>query len=165
MNLLPLPLAFACLSFSASALAGERAPAEAEDLVKGFVVTGTLKQVIGNFNSYGTPGVGNTFTLDLANLPTERIQFTRQPEAGRPDSFPSYMPFSAPLHLEGVRREDPVTKPGRAAINLSTADAGPRFLVQIQADRLEKGSKVRVLFFVGALGFMGSMAEADGVLR
>jgi len=89
---------------------------------------------------------------------------TTSPTAG---PYPSYIPFSSPLIIERVRREKPVTKPGRAAINISSSGARGKFLIQVQAETLEKGGKVKVLIYQdsGSTGFIGSMAEAEGVLK
>ncbi len=134
------------------------------ELVKGLVVAGTLKQVIGTFSSYGTPSVGNTFELDLSKLPGEKLVFTRIPDASSNRSGPSYIPFSAPMAIEEVRRGSSVTGPTRTAIHLSARDAHGKFLIQIITDGLEKGSKVRIGFYKEG-GFLGSMAEGEGVLK
>lgn len=135
-------------------------------LVEGLVVKGALTQVIGYFVTYGRPSVGNTFEIDLSNLPKEKMEFTRNAEdrSGHSGPYPSYIPFSVPLMIERVRQEEPVAKPGRAVIHLSANDGGRKFLIQVQADSLEKGSKVRVLFYQDG-GFIGSMAEAEGVFK
>ena len=43
----------------------------------GLVVHGTMKQIIGVFGTYGHPAIGDTFELDLTNLPNEKIELTR----------------------------------------------------------------------------------------
>lgn len=134
------------------------------ELVKGLVVAGTLKQVIGTFSSYGTPSVGNTFELDLSKLPAEKLVFTRIPDDLSSRSGPSYIPFSAPMTIEQVRRGRAVTGPSRTAIQLSARDAHGKFLIQIITEGLEKGSKVRIGFYKEG-GFLGSMAEGEGVLK
>ena len=131
-------------------------------LVKGYIVSGKLTKVIGEFSTYGWPEIGDTFEIDLANLPSEKIQFKRPSRMG--DT--TYMPFSAPLTIERLRRQQPVTEPGRASINLSARDANQKFLIQVRADRLEDGSKVTIYFSNSGIGtFIGGMAEAEGVLK
>lgn len=151
----------------AAASAPATTPTNLENIaiLKGLIVTGALTKVIGSFNTFGRPSAGNTFEIDLTILPKEKIQFTRNPAdpSAHAGPHPSYIPFLAPLIIEEVLRR-PGTKDDHAVINLSARHASGKFLIQVLAESLEKGSKVRILFYQD-VGFIGSMAEAEGVLK
>lgn len=137
---------------------------ENADLVKGLTVTGTLKQVIGSFNSFGIPNIGNTFEIDLSNLPKEKITFTRPKDSADSGLGPSYMPFHAPMSITRVQQVKKATGPRRSVIELSAIDRHDKFVIRIMAEDLAKGSKVTVIFY-HPHDFLGSMAEAEGVLK
>lgn len=136
------------------------AKVENVDLVKGLTVTGTLKQVIGDFSSHGTPKIGDTFELNLDTLPKEKIQLTPLKKGAS-----SYMPFHAPVAITRVKQVKEKSGPRRAVIELSAIDDHSKFVIRIMAEDLAKGSKVRVIFYRPADQFLGSMAEAEGVLK
>lgn len=183
MKALPFFIAIACMlgtgpvraadnpwTKPAEAVKQSEEPPSAEEvaLVRQFTVTGRLTKVIGSFSSYGTPSEGGAFKLDLAVLPKEKIEFIRagdDPLGEAGSKFPAYMPFRGPLVIERLRREAPVRETSRAAIHLAARKDGFTFLINIMADRLEKGSKVRVQIYHAGGSFMGSMAEAEGVLE
>jgi hypothetical protein len=130
--------------------------------VKGFVVTGALTKVIGTFHSRGVPNAGLLFEIDLGNLPQKKFTFVDPQRPFEKASF--FIPFSATLAIESVRLQKGGT--GRAVINLSAVDASGKFLIQVAAEKLEKGRKVKVWFSRdGGTEFMGSMAEAEGILK
>lgn len=130
------------------------------DFVKGLTVTGTLKQVIGDFSSHGTPKIGDTFALDLGALPKEKIELT----PSKKDAV-SYMPFHAPMAITRVKQAKGRSGSHRTVIELSAIDDHSKFVIRIVAEDLAKGSKVRVIFYRPADLFLGSMAEAEGVLE
>lgn len=132
---------------------------ENADLVKGRTVTGTLKQVIGDFSSHGRPEIGDTFEINLDALPTEAIQLTPLKKGAT-----SYMPFHAPMTITRVKQVKEATVPRRTVIELSAIDRHDKFVIRILAEDLAKGSKVRVIFY-HPQDFLGSMAEAEGVLQ
>ena len=136
------------------------------DLVKGLIVTGTLKQAIGTFSSFGIPSVGNTFEIDLTNLPKDKIVFTRPKSdpLAQSGASPSYMPFHAPMSVTRVQQVKKETGPRRTVIELSAIDRHDKFVIRIMAEDLAKGSKVIVIFYHPA-DVIGSMAEAEGVLK
>ena len=136
------------------------AKVENVDLVKGLTVTGTLKQVIGDFSSHGTPEIGDTFELNLDTLPKEKIQLTPLQKGAI-----SYMPFHAPMAITRVKQVTEKSGPRRAVIELSAIDDHGKIVIRIMAEDLAKGSKVRVIFYRPADQFLGSMAEAEGVLK
>lgn len=135
------------------------AKVENADLVKGLTVTGTLRQVIGDFSSHGRPKVGDTFEIDLDALPKEMIKLAPLKKGGI-----SYTPFHAPMVLTLVRQVEEPTVPRRSVIELSAIDRHDKFVIRILAADLAKGSKVRVIFYHPA-DFLGSMAEAEGELK
>lgn len=129
------------------------------DLVKGLSVTGTLKQVIGSFGSHGIPKLGDTFEINLDNLPQEKIKL-----APVKIGESSYMPFHAPMTVTRVQQVKKESSPRRTVIELSAIDRHDKFVIRILAEDLAKGSKVIVIFYHPA-DFLGSMAEAEGVLK
>ncbi len=139
--------------------AAEVAAKEAAELVKGLAVTGTVTKAIGNFCSPGRPVAGDTFEFAFDELPQEKLKFTT------PDAQTHYIPLSAPLHVVHVKQQgEKISGPRRAAIHLSATDADRKFLIQVIAESLEKGSKVRIYVYENS-GFLGSMAEGEGELK
>ncbi len=132
---------------------------ENADLVKGLTVTGTLRQVIGDFSSHGRPKIGDTFEINLDILPLEKIKLVPL-KIGES----SYMPFHAPLTITRVKQVEEESGPRRTVIELSAIDRHDKFVIRILAEDLAKGSKVRVIFYHPA-DFLGCMAEAEGVLK
>jgi hypothetical protein len=128
--------------------------------LKGLVVSASLKQSIGSFSSFGAPAVGNSFEIDFDKLPTEKLTLT----AAEPGHGSHYIPFSGPLRIEYAKQGKKVTGPARTVINLSAGTAGSMFRIQVLAEGLEKGSKVRVILYRDS-GFAGSMAEGEGVVK
>lgn len=135
------------------------AKVENADLVKGLAVKGTLKQVIGEFSSHGPPAIGDTFEINLDDLPKEKITLVPLRKGAV-----SYMPFHAPMALTRVKQVKKETVPRRTVIELSAIDRDDKFAIRIVAEDLAKGSKVRVIFYHPA-DPLGSMAEAEGVLK
>jgi hypothetical protein len=141
------------------ALSAEEAK-EATALVKGLVVTGTLTKVIGGLGSPGTPAAGDAFELEFDKLPHLMLKFvTAEANHGT-----HYIPLPAPLQVVHVKQSAKVDGPRRTAIHLSAKSASNKLLIQVLAESLEKGSKVRIYLYVDS-GFLGSMAEAEGVLK
>jgi hypothetical protein len=131
----------------------------------GLIVTGTMKQIIGSFSTYAYPSIGEVFAIDLKNLPGEKIEFTRSPSdpvahAGR--NLP-YVPFSAPLNIERVDKRE--KGDGTSIILLSSRGSSSTLLIQVRAEELEKGSKVRIYLYEEVYGRIICMAEAEGFLK
>jgi hypothetical protein len=145
----------------AAQFAAEEAPddSEARMLVKGLIVEATLQQVIGTFNTHGRPQIRDKFAIEFDNLPQKMLKLIPAEKGGSP-----YIAFSAPLVIERIKRSGKIEPPRRAVIHLSASDAQGKFLIQIIAESLERGSKVRIFLYQEG-GFVGSMAEADGVLK
>jgi hypothetical protein len=133
---------------------------EAAELLKGLTVTGSLTKVIGGFGSPGRPEAGDTFEIEFDQLPREMLKLTAP--GGKEATH--YIPFAAPLRMVQVKQSEKAEEPRRTAIHLSAADANRKFLVQVIAESPGKGSKVRVYFYEDG-GFLGSMAEGEGVLK
>ena len=145
--------------FVTSAPAGE---------LDGFVVQGTMKQIIGAFSTNAHVHVGDTFELDLANLPKEKIVFTRlhlDPKADTPPNVP--FAGSGPLIVENVK--GPLKLNGDYLIRLSTDTStkrtNSRLLIQVRADKLKKDSRATIYFYQDVFGSIICMAEAEGVLK
>jgi hypothetical protein len=129
------------------------------DLVKGLTVTGKLKQVIGHFSSHGWPQIGDTFEIDLDNLPKEKITLV----PGRAGATSS-MPFHAPMAITRVAQVKQMQGKRRTVIDLNAIDIHDKFVIRIIAEDLAKGSKVDItLDHPGDP--LGSMAEAEGVIK
>lgn len=132
----------------------------AVDRVGDLTVRGTITQTIGAFGSHGEPRIGDTFELDLGALPTNKLSFSRsgsqEPQA--------YIPLQGPISVDHLRVGKAVTGPARTAIFLSTPDGEGRLRIQITADSLKPGGKVRIGFSRDD-GFLGSRAEAEGVFK
>jgi hypothetical protein len=153
--------AYLFLNSVALCAAGEtqEASPDKRELVQGLIVQGTLKQVIGHFNTHGRPEIGDTLELEFDNLPQKMLKLKPQ-KNGSP-----YIPFSTPLLLTDVKQQSAkLEPPRRAVIHLAAGDANSKFLIQIVAESLERGSKVRIYLYQDG-GFIGSMAEAEGVLK
>ena len=130
------------------------------ELLKGLTVTGTLTKVIGNFGTPGIPEAGDAFELELDKLPQLMLKFQTPDERTRAH----YMPFPRPLKVESMKQAKKGSGSGRAAIHMSAGDGDRRVLIQVIAESLQPGSKARICLYENG-GFIGSMAEAEGVLK
>jgi hypothetical protein len=131
--------------------------------LSGLIVTGAMKQIIGTFSTYGHPAVGDTFEIDLTNLPKEKIEFMRDSSKARSGNYPPYIPFSAPLNVERVDKRG--KGDGTSIILLSSRGSSSILLIQVRAEEMGKGSNVRIYFYQETYGRIICMAEADGVLK
>jgi hypothetical protein len=144
-------------------LFGPSAPAGELD---GLVVQGRMKQIIGGFSTYGHPCPGDTFEIDLAHLPKGKIDLARPDFDPNRDVYP-YIPLEGELIIEKV---DVGQKDiGGSVVRLTTDTAanrtGGHLIVQVWADELKKGRKVRIYFLESSPDRIGCMAEAEGVLK
>jgi hypothetical protein len=132
--------------------------------VKGFILRGMLKQFIGSFNTPGHPNVGDTFEIDLANLPKNMINFSRAASdlAAYSDPHTGYVPFSVPLTIEQVEKSIPAH--GSSLIRLSSVDAYSKFVIQVRARELVNGATATVFLYSESTGRILCLAEAVGVL-
>jgi hypothetical protein len=145
--------------FASSAMASE---------LDGLSVRGTMKQIIGTFDSYGIPQIGDNFELNLTNLPQGKISFTRLHDPQ--NTFLAYVPFGGSL---AVQKVEIVAKSGSigwskgcAIIHLTTdMTIGEKFMIEIWVGELKKGSLARIYIYKASRGYIGSMAEAEGVLK
>jgi hypothetical protein len=141
-------------------------PPAADDVayVKGFILRGMLKQLIGSFSTFGHPKVGDTFEIDLANLPKDRINFSRAASdtAANSGPRPAYVPFSVPLTIEQVEKRIPAH--GSSLIRLSSMDASRKFVIQVRVSELVNGATARVFLYEETYGTIQCLAEAVGVL-
>lgn len=155
-------LLFAALGLQAGEPSRDAAPSAQEmELVKGVVVTGTIKQVVGSFATEGPqPGVGDTFRIDLADLPRERIALVRAPDAGG-GGKDGAMPFRGALTFKRIRGDEKIR---RAVVDVAASEASQDFRFQVLASDLKKGTKV-LMFFYQSGYFIGGMAEAEGVVE
>lgn len=133
---------------------------EAIGLMQGYVIHAELKQSIGIFSSFGIPKIGDTFTLDLAQLPKDMLKLKTPGN----DARPSYIPFSSQPRVVSVKQGPRDQKPRRTVIDLATPDAGREVRIRIMADGIEEGSKVRLQIYRPG-DFIGSIAEAEGTLK
>src|SRR5690242_20207620 len=85
----------------------QEAPPHQRDLVQGLIVQGTLKQVIGTFNTHGRPEIGDSLELEFDNLPQKMLKL-KPAKNGTP-----YIPFSAPLIVTQVKQATQVEPPRR----------------------------------------------------
>ena len=137
--------------------------------LNGLVVHGSITQVIGNFNTYGHIRPADTFEIDLTNLPKEKIDFIHPSEPKR--DFQPYVPFKGLLTVEKVeivaKPGDPGWGKGCAIISLTTGKRDlESLIIEVWADELKKGSAARIYIYSGnRAGIIGSMAEAEGVLK
>ncbi|HEV7406605.1 MAG TPA: hypothetical protein VGO11_26880 [Chthoniobacteraceae bacterium] len=154
-------LFFAGQGLPADEPSGQPVPSAQEmELVKGVVVTGTIKKVVGSFATEGhQPGAGDTFRIDLANLPKEHIALVRAPDAA--GGKLGGMPFGGALAFQRIRFDE---KHGRAVVDVAASEAASDFRFQVLAPSLKKGSKVLMLFYQSGY-FIGGMAEAEGVVE
>ena len=126
------------------------------------VVAGTMKQMIGVFSTYGHVAVGDTFEIDLSNLPKQKIAFMRPNFDASKDVSP-FVPLLAPLTVEMVQENRSQTA---AWIRLVASEHGTgKLVVQVRADALVKGGKAQILFYEESYGKIGAMGEAEGVLK
>ena len=128
--------------------------------LKGFVVSATLKQSIGNFSCYSQIAIGDRFELDLDHLPVKALELI----PAKPDAERHSLPFRAPLQIDRAYRW---TGEKTSVIEISeaaNATAPRECRILVVAQSLEKGSTVWVRIYVGG-GFIGSMAQAEGVLK
>jgi hypothetical protein len=141
---------------------------ENEDIVKNFIVQGTLKQIIGSFSTYGHPRVGDSFEIDLSNLPRRNIKFARpqtEPASEVTHSAP-YIPFSAPLNIESVNLR--MKGDGASKIFLSSRSETSMLRIQIWAASAEafgEGSKIRIIIAEEHFGTILGVAEVEGLLK
>lgn len=133
---------------------------EAIELLGNYVIHAKLTQSIGTFSSFGIPRAGDTFKLDLVNLPQDKLTLTTPGKEERP----SYIPFSSPPRVVSVKQGPRDQKPRRTVIDLATPDTGRDLRIRITADGTTAGSKVRLVLYRPG-DFLGSMAEADGELK
>ncbi len=132
-----------------------------------FIVTGTMKQIIGTFSTYGHPKVGDTFEIDLANRPKDKITFADPPPVSAESARRTvpYIPFSAPLNIERVDKRE--NGDGSSLILLSSRSSASTLLLQVRAHSglFTKGGPVTILLYQESYGRILCMAEAEGVLK
>lgn len=128
----------------------------------GFKARGTMKQIIGTFSTYGHPQVGDTFTLDFAKLPSEKINLVR-PNFDPKRHVKPYIPYQNPLQIVDVERGDP--KIGGTVVVLRSTTSSHKFVVQLQSRELKRDEPVRIYFYEEAHGHIQCMAEATGTLE
>lgn len=127
-----------------------------------------MKQIIGAFSDHGDVHIGDSFELDLGNLPKEKIAFTRSDLNFETDTSP-HVPLAdtGPLIVEKVK--GPLKLHGDYLIRLSTDTPtnrkNVRLIIQVRADKLKKDSKVTIYFCEDVLGSIICMAEAEGVIK
>ena len=122
-------------------------------------ISGTMKQIIGTFSTFGHPHVGDTFELDVSELPKNKIQLVR------PDSEHAspYIPLPSPLAVDRVQYVN--VTPGFHHIRLLANDNTTKLVVQVNAQTLEKGQKITIYFYEEFDGNIGCMAEATGIIK
>lgn len=128
----------------------------------GFKVRGTMKQMIGTFGTYGHPQVGDTFELDFAKLPSDKITLVRPNFDPNRDVKP-YIPYQSPLRVADLELGDP--KIGGTIIVLRSSASSHKFVVQLRARELKRDEPVRIYFYEEAHGHIQCMAEAAGTLE
>lgn len=134
----------------------------------GLVVRGTMKQMIGYFGTESSDfvQVGDSFEIDLTNLPVDRIDFTRGADVAAKSRLPPAIPFSSRLVVQKVN--DSQRSQGGSDIRLSTDTpenrTGGKLVIQIRADELKPGFQASIYFYQEAAGRILCMAEAEGVL-
>jgi hypothetical protein len=133
---------------------------KAVELMQGYVIHAKLTQSIGMFSSFGMPKVGDTFTLDLANLPKDMLKL----KSGDEKSRPSYIPFSAQPKVVSVKQGPRDNQPRRSVIDLATPDPAREVRIRIMTESVAVGSPVRLQIYRPG-DFLGSMAEAEGTLK
>lgn len=122
--------------------------------------TNTVKQAIGNFNSYSPIRIGDSFELDFDSLPVKRIELISA-QTGKTH----IVPLGAPLQIQEAFRWSGGKTCAIKIMEASTANPPHDCRILIVAQSLEKGSTVQVRIYVSGGGFIGSMAEAEGVLK
>jgi hypothetical protein len=142
---------------------------DGRDKLAGLVVRGTMKQMIGYFGTESSDfvQVGDSFEIDLTNLPVNRIDFTRGANVTARSRLPPAIPFSSRLVVKEVN--DSQRSQGGSDIRLSTDTpenrTGGKLVIQIRADELKQGFKASIYFYQEkAHGRILCMAEAEGVL-
>jgi hypothetical protein len=132
-------------------------------IVEGLMVTGTMKQIIGIFPSYGQVGVGDMFELNLTHLAKDMIEFTRPHFDPNKQTRP-YIPFSPPLVLEKATP----SSSGYGTIRLSATDTTgvrSKLVILIYAREFRKDSNALIRIYEESSGDVPCMAEAEGVLK
>jgi hypothetical protein len=159
---LPLAVFFASVTLTGAEEPGPRNAGEAVkakepvanlELVKNLRVSAMMKQIIGSFGPFSPVEIGETFELDLGNLPLQIIKLSRSAV-----SIPGFL---------AIEQVTPVKKNyGWNVIRLSGANDSGKLVIQVNADTLEAGGKVRAYFYqTEADGKILCMAEAEGVLK
>ncbi len=144
-------------------------PAARSGDLDGLVVRGTMKQMIGYFGTESSDfvRVGDTFEIDLTNLPSGRIGFTRGDAVPAKSQLPPALPFSSRLVVKEVNNSK--RSQGGSDIRLSTDTpenrTGEKLVIQVRADELKKGFKATIYFYQEAFGRILCMAEAEGALQ
>ncbi|MCE9518804.1 MAG: hypothetical protein K8R87_04475, partial [Verrucomicrobia bacterium] len=153
-------------SDSKTSTATEKPEAKNAHLVKGLIVTGVLKEIIGNFPTYGPVRVGDAFEIDLSNLPKNKIELSR-PHFDAKAHAPPYIPFSTPLLIEQVKEPWGNAKSGfvSGSIRLSSIDASSRLIIQVGTKEFKKGEKVSMSLLQEIYGLINCMATAEGVFK
>lgn len=143
------------------------APAEPPHLaipaeLNGLKLSGTMKQIIGTFGTYGHPEVGDTFVLDFTQLPQRKLDLVRPNFDPNRDVTP-YIPHQAPLRLTTFDRGEPHV--GGTLIVLTAQTPHAKLVVQLRTRELKVGEPVRIYFLEQHDDWIGCMAEAEGVLK
>ncbi len=127
-------------------------------LLDGLSVAGTMKQIIGSFDTYGNPSPGCTFELSFAKLPERTIDFTRPADARGADQGRAYVPVRTPLAVELVDGK-------QGFIRLASPNDQTKLTIEIHANEFARGAKARIYFLELSYGKIRCMAEAEGVLQ
>jgi hypothetical protein len=154
--------AILCLLTAAARVPAQEVAVQPEvvdlEFVKGLAVSGTLTQSMGSFSTYIWPAVGDTFEIDLANLPRESLRFKHPEDAKeRP-----YIPIHGLFNIEQIERNQ--KNQGANRIHLAAIKDGHKLLLQITAPELVKGGKARMIIYSESYQRIMAVAAADCVL-
>jgi serine/threonine protein kinase len=135
-------------------------------LIKGLVIKATMKQMNGTFDTYGGVRVGDSFELDLAKLPTGKIELTR-PNFDPTKSSRPYIPFSAPLVIGNIAKPCGNASDGFVGgrFRVSSVSESKRLVFDVGAEQFRKGSKVTINVVEEVYGAVRCMATAEGTLE
>ena len=162
MHRLVIALSATICLLTAARVPAQEAAAQPEvsdlEFVKSLAASGTLTQSWGSFSTYIWPAVGDTFEIDLGNLPREMLRF-KHPEdvKERP-----YIPIHGLFNIEQIERNQ--KNQGASSIHLSAIKDGHKLLLQITAHELKSGGKARMIIYSESYQRIMAVAGADCVL-